>query len=178
MIKETIVVEGRDDITAVKAAVDAHVIATGGSHFGQKKLDEIKKAQECTGIIVLTDPDYAGIRIREKIRKAVPGALHAYLPRQEGIRDRQIGVEYATPEAIRAALANLHTEREAVSQFTSRDLYRLGLTGSNESAGRRTKVCNALHIGDCNARQFLIRLNRYGISKERLLEILEDTDGE
>ena len=30
MIKEVIVVEGRDDITAVKRAVEAEVIAVGG----------------------------------------------------------------------------------------------------------------------------------------------------
>ena len=35
MIKEVIVVEGKDDITAVKAALDAEVIATGG--FAYKK---------------------------------------------------------------------------------------------------------------------------------------------
>ena len=33
MIKEVIVVEGRDDITAVKQAVDAEMIAVGG--FGE-----------------------------------------------------------------------------------------------------------------------------------------------
>ena len=36
MIKEVIVVEGKDDITAVKAAVECEVIATGGFRFSDK----------------------------------------------------------------------------------------------------------------------------------------------
>ena len=67
-IKETIVVEGRDDVTAVKAAVDAELIIVNG--FAVRKrttLEKIRVAQERTGVIVFTDPDFAG----EKIRKTI-----------------------------------------------------------------------------------------------------------
>ena len=68
MIKEVIVVEGRDDITAVKAAIDAEVIASNG--FGYKKdfIETLKKISQRRGIIILTDPDYAG----EQIRRTYP----------------------------------------------------------------------------------------------------------
>ena len=46
MIKEVIVVEGRDDITAVKQAVDAEVIAVGGFGINAKVIDRIRDAQE------------------------------------------------------------------------------------------------------------------------------------
>ena len=42
MIKEIIVVEGRDDIQAVKNAVDAEVIATGGYGFDKEFLNRLK----------------------------------------------------------------------------------------------------------------------------------------
>ena len=45
MIKEVIVVEGRDDITAVKQAVDAEVIAVGGFGINAKVIERIKDAQ-------------------------------------------------------------------------------------------------------------------------------------
>lgn len=177
MIKETIIVEGRDDIQAVKAAVDAHVIATGGTHFGAEKLAEIRFAYERTGIIVLTDPDYAGMRIRKKIATQIPGAKHAYLPRKSAQEKGRAGVEYASVETIRAALANLQTEEEERVSFDMRMLFALGLTGSEAASKRRTVVADHLGIGDCNARQFLHRLNRYGITKEALDKALEETDG-
>lgn len=60
MIKEVIVVEGRDDITAVKRAVDAEVIAVGGFGINAKVINRMKEAQKRQGVIIFTDPDFAG----------------------------------------------------------------------------------------------------------------------
>lgn len=79
MIKEVIVVEGRDDITAVKQAVDAELIAVGGFGINAKVIERIKEAQKRKGVIVLTDPDFAGEKIRSIISKRVKGIKHAYI---------------------------------------------------------------------------------------------------
>ena len=60
MIKEVIVVEGRDDTVAIRRAVEADTIETGGSAINQRILKRIALAQERRGVIVLTDPDHAG----------------------------------------------------------------------------------------------------------------------
>ena len=80
MIKEVIVVEGKDDVTAVKAAVDAEVITTHGFGFGKKLLNTLKELQKRRGIIIFTDPDHTGEKIRRDIERAVPGAKHAFSP--------------------------------------------------------------------------------------------------
>lgn len=49
MIKEVIVVEGRDDTVAVKRAVDADTIETGGSAINARILQRIALAQERRG---------------------------------------------------------------------------------------------------------------------------------
>ena len=54
MIKEVIVVEGKDDITAVKRAVSAEVIATNGYGFPHFVKERIRKASETKGIIIKT----------------------------------------------------------------------------------------------------------------------------
>ena len=69
MIKEVIVVEGKDDITAVKAAIDAEVIATNGFGYKKEFIETIKNICERKGIIILTDPDYAGEQIRRDLSK-------------------------------------------------------------------------------------------------------------
>ena len=60
MIKEIIVVEGRDDVTAVKRALDAELITTGGFGFPKGVMERIKAAQKRRGVIIFTDPDFAG----------------------------------------------------------------------------------------------------------------------
>ena len=68
-IKEIIVVEGKDDIAAVKQAVDAHVIAVHGySSFKKKTIEKLKQISLTNDIIILTDPDFAGKKIRNLIK--------------------------------------------------------------------------------------------------------------
>ncbi len=89
-IKEIIVVEGRDDVSAVKSAVDAEVIEVNGFAVRKKStLDKIKFAHERKGVIVLCDPDFAGEKIRKTIEDYVPGVKHAYISRKEGTKRRK-----------------------------------------------------------------------------------------
>ena len=74
MIKETIVVEGKDDIANVKRAVDCEMICTNGLSFGKDLIEKLKKINDLTGIIILTDPDYAGKKIRARIKREIPTA--------------------------------------------------------------------------------------------------------
>ena len=57
-IKEIIVVEGKDDTTAVQQSVSADTIETNGSAINTEIIEKIRLAQETRGVIILTDPDY------------------------------------------------------------------------------------------------------------------------
>lgn len=179
MIKEVIVVEGRDDITAVKRAVDAEIIAVGGFGINAKVIERIKEAQKRQGVIVFTDPDFAGEKIRRIISKRVKGIKHAYITKQEGLKDDDIGVENASPETIIRALENAKCEvKEKRNEFGSEDLYFFKLTGSQEAKQRREALGSELGIGYCNSAQFITRLNNYGISKEEFIEALKKINKE
>ena len=104
-IKEVIVVEGKDDTAAVKAAVDAETIETHGFGMSDSMWTKIDAAYRSCGIIVLTDPDFAGEQIRKKILARYPDAGQAYLPQKDALKKGDIGVENAKPEAIREALS-------------------------------------------------------------------------
>ena len=69
MIQEVLVVEGKMDVVAIDKAVDADCIITGGFALHKKTLDDIEKAYKKRGIIILTDPDSAGERIRKFLAK-------------------------------------------------------------------------------------------------------------
>lgn len=174
MIKEVIVVEGRDDITAVKQAVDAEMIAVGGFGINAKVIARIKEAQKRKGVIVLTDPDFAGEKIRNIIAKRVKGIKHAYISQEDGLKDGDIGVENAKPEVILKALENAKiTVEEKNEFFDMMDMYHFKLTGSPDSKQRRILLGNKLGIGYGNANQIVSRLNNYGVSKEEFIEAIK-----
>ncbi|WP_130863057.1 ribonuclease M5 [Bacilliculturomica massiliensis] len=167
MIKEVIVVEGRDDESAVRRAVDAATIATHGYGIRKSTIELIRKAYEEKGIIVFTDPDFAGEQIRKRISGICPEAKHAYLTRREAEKDGDIGIENASPEDIRAALEKARcTAEEARREFTADDMQEYGLTGHPCASERRAAMGAALGIGYANGKTFLARLNHYGITRE------------
>ena len=84
-IKEIIVVEGKDDTTAIKQAVNADTIETNGSAINEETIEKIKLAQETRGVIIFTDPDFPGQKIRNTISEQVPGCKHAFFTKEEAI---------------------------------------------------------------------------------------------
>lgn len=173
MIKEVIVVEGRDDITAVKQAIDAEVIAVGGFGINKKVIDRIKDAQRRKGVIVLTDPDFAGEKIRSIIAKRVKGIKHAYIAQEDGIKGDDIGVENAKPGVIIEALNRAKiSEEEFIETYKSEDMFFFKLTGYSDSKKRRIMLGKELGIGYGNANQMLTRLNKYSISIEEFTKAI------
>lgn len=181
MIKEIIVVEGKDDTAAIKRAVEAETIETGGSAINQDIIRRIKLAQQRRGVIVFTDPDHAGERIRKIISSQVPGCKHAFLTQEEATSKGDIGVENAAPETIRKALANLRTEYEAEeSDIAMEDLIDAGLIVHPQAAARRLEMGRLLGIGYCNGKQFYKRCQMFRISREEFAaawQQLEDKEG-
>ena len=107
-IDEIIVVEGRDDTAAVRRAVDAVTIETHGFGIREETWQMIDKAYRTKGIIVFTDPDTAGEQIRRRILARFPDAKEAFLDQERAAKAGDIGIENASPEAIREALEKVH----------------------------------------------------------------------
>lgn len=174
---ETVVVEGRDDEAAVLRAVDAAVISTHGWGLPDGNVERIRAAYERTGIIILTDPDFAGENIRRRLSEQFPDAKHAYLARPEaskrqGERVVDIGVENAAPEAIQAALLAARAQVQtglSAETVTQADLIALGLAGGSGSTQLREALGKELGIGSCNAKAFARRLAAFGIPREEFL---------
>ncbi|MGE6261219.1 ribonuclease M5 [Heyndrickxia sporothermodurans] len=175
-IKEIIVVEGRDDTTAIKRAVDADTIETNGSAISQMTLEKVKLAQEKRGVIIFTDPDYPGERIRKIVSDYVPGCKHAFIKKKDAkpSSGKGIGVEHASPEAIIEALKDAHTMDTVIEEvITQDDLVTAGLIGGSQSKARREKIGEILKIGYTNGKQLHKRLMMFQISKEAFAHALE-----
>lgn len=173
MIKEIIVVEGKSDISAVKRAVEAQVIATSGLGLNEGILKIIKKASKNKGIIILTDPDYPGKKIRYMLSAEIKNCKHAFIPRNKANKNGDIGVENASPEDIREALKNARAEiSDNKEEFTNKDMIYYMLVGNENASKIRAAVGDELGIGYCSAKQFLKRINSFGISRQELEEAI------
>nr|WP_300004222.1 ribonuclease M5 [Tissierella sp.] len=181
MIKEVIVVEGKDDVAAVKAALDAEIIITNGFNYGNKLIKLLNQLQKRQGIIIFTDPDFMGEKIRRDIASKVKGCKHAFLPQDKSTRKDDIGIENAKPQDIIEAIAKakpIKVEIEAI--YGKDDMIFFGLVGKKDSKNRRDKLGHELGIGYGNGKQFLSRLNNFGVSKEEFIKAIEriEEDGE
>ena len=171
MIKEVIIVEGKDDVAAVKRAVDAEIIITGGLGFGNELIEKIKVVAKKRGIIIFTDPDFAGEKIRKMISKKVTNCKHAFLSKDKATKEGNVGIENANPDDIIEALNSARTESvKKRNEFSNTDLFLHKLIGIDGSAERRTNLGRILGIGYCNSKQLLSRLNNYGITREEFNE--------
>lgn len=173
MIQETIVVEGKDDESAVKMAVKAEVIITNGLGINEKTIERIENAQKRSGVIIFTDPDFPGEKIRKIISDRVPGCKHAYLPRKYSKKGTNIGIENASPEHIIEALSKVKTEGKDNKLFTIEHMVDAGLIMGESAKQRREEMGEILGIGYGNGKQFLKRLNHYNISMQEFQDALQ-----
>ena len=78
-IPQVIVVEGKDDTANLQRFYQVDTYETRGSAINEEDLERIEKLHQLRGVIVFTDPDYNGERIRRMIMETVPTAQHAFL---------------------------------------------------------------------------------------------------
>lgn len=176
LFKEVIVVEGRDDTRRLKEIFpDIETIETNGSAIDKPTLECIKILNETRGVIVFTDPDFPGNKIRQAVTEVVPECKHAYLKKQDAIAKNGsgVGVEHASNEAIKAALENLLTaSKTIVEEIEMQFLIENQLIGHANSSSLREHLSDVLGIGYVNGKQLQKRLMMFGISKEQVIEAL------
>ena len=162
-VSKAIVVEGKYDKIKLSSLVDATIIQTDGFGIFKDKqmLGLLKTLAAKKGLIVLTDSDAAGFKIRGYIGSAIPKEqlVHAYIPDLYGREKRKaapgkegkLGVEGVPAECIVEALrrAGVLEECDALeprAQITKADLCALGLSGGEDSAEKRRRLCGLLSL--------------------------------
>ncbi len=184
-IKEVIVVEGKSDTVKIKQAVQADTIETNGSAIDSFTLGQIRHAQNKRGIIIFTDPDYPGERIRHIIDQSVPGCKHAFLTKEKARakhqKNKSLGIEHASVESIQKALESVYElvpEIDITPIIEKDDLMRLGLIGGSGAYKRRKRLGEILNIGHVNGKQLQKRLTMFQITKNQLKSALQEIERE
>lgn len=141
-------------------------------------IQRIQLAQLRRGVIVFTDPDHAGERIRRIITEKVPGCKHAFLDQRDATYKGSIGVEHAAPEVIRQALAQVRTDVGHLQggEIGMDDLLNGGLIHHPAAAQRRLEMGRKLGIGYANGKQFCKRCQMLQITREEFEDALRSLD--
>lgn len=176
-MKKIIICEGVHDEIKIKSAFpNAKCIITNGSEIPLDTLNTIKTLSKTHEIIIFTDPDYPGERIRKKILEIVPNAKEAFIKKElaRSNNDKKIGVEHASIDDIKKSLSHLLSNYDEDKIFiTLNELFSLGLAGGKNSSFLREKISNFLNIGRPNFKTFFKRLNQLEIDREKLMKIME-----
>lgn len=194
-IKEAIIVEGTYDQIKLSGFIDGIIIKTNGfSIFNdKKKLETIRTLAEKTGIVILTDSDTAGFKIRNYIKQSIPEEMvkHAYVPDIRGKEKRKnraskeglLGVEGINESVIIKALKDsgceingISEQKEKSREITKTDLYLLGLSGGEDSSKKRIQLCSELGIpAKISSNMLTAVLNRL-FDYEQLYEYFNDSE--
>ena len=165
-IDEAIIVEGKYDKIKLESIIDATIIVTNGYGIfkDKEKLELIRFYAKHKGIIILTDPDGAGFKIRGYLKGSVPEGriTNVYIPDVFGKEKRKekpscegkLGVEGIKKELIIEAFRKAgisftddgNTERPVRDLITRTDLYEAGLTGMQDSAERRRTILKKIGL--------------------------------
>lgn len=189
-IKEAIIVEGNYDKIKLSGFIDGLILTTHGFavYTNPEFAATIKRLAATCGVVILTDSDSAGMRIRNFVKQKAAGGrvLHAYVPDIPGKERRKtklsaeglLGVEGMSEDIIIKALCDAGCtiddvkEKGKDSGITKADLYFLGLSGTPEAADRRRRLCGRLGIpAHISANMLLDVLNRL-VTREELDELV------
>lgn len=189
-VAQAIIVEGKYDKIKLSSLLDAVILTTNGFHIfhDTEKMALIRYYAKTTGIIILTDSDTAGFRIRNYLKGAVhDGKLfHVYIPDIYGKERRKLkpsaegklGVEGIDKNALLAAFekAGVLTDEipEKTDPITKYDLYELGLSGGADSKSKRKALQRRLHLPDLLSTASLLEVLNTMMTKTELCRILDE----
>ncbi|MDD6060498.1 MAG: DUF4093 domain-containing protein [Ruminococcus sp.] len=184
-IDEAVIVEGKYDKIKLSSIIDTVIIVTNG--FGifkdREKLELIRYYAETTGIIILTDSDNAGRKIRGYLKSAIGGGniRNVYIPDVFGKEKRKdkpsaegkLGVEGIDKELILEAFEKsgiTASVREKPHDITKLTLYELGLSGGNESSRIRKLLQKSLNLPECLSATALVEVLNTMMTADELAE--------
>ena len=184
-----IIVEGRYDKSRLSSFIDGAIFTTDG--FGvfrdPSKRALIRRLAAAGPIIVLTDSDRAGSRIRAAIKSFCLGSkiVNLYAPQICGKERRKkkpsaegfLGVEGIDSAALEAVFARAGLDRagfapERKKTLTRARLYSLGLLGKPDSSAKRKKLLGLLGLPPDLSVTSLCEAAEFAVSSDELEKAL------
>ena len=180
-IKEAVIVEGKYD----------KIITTEGFRIfkNPEKLSLIRYYAEKTGIIILTDSDSAGFKIRGFLKGAVNKGriINIYIPdifgkekrKEKASAEGKLGVEGIPVKIISDAFRKAgisSSDEPQKNDITSVTFFELGLSGKPESKSKRIKLQKYLGLPELMSASSLMEILNTMYTANELKEIIRQSE--
>ena len=189
-LNQAVIVEGRYDKIRLENVVDALILPVGGFQiFTDKELSTfIRQLAQTHGIIVLTDSDAAGFKIRAYLRGMIPAEqiIDVYIPdifgrekrKREPSKEGKLGVEGMSADILREALRQAGVESthriQQENPVTRLDLFEDGLCGGENSRQKRAAFYEKLGLPARLGVNAALPLLQRMLSRERYESIIKE----
>lgn len=192
-LKQAVIVEGKYDKIKLDGIIDGLIIPTNGFEIfkDKEKLALIKRLAETRGIVILTDSDSAGFKIRNYIGGCIGSGTvyHAYIPDIFGKERRKekysgegkLGVEGIPKDTILSALEKAGVRGADFSdssrrRITKLDLYSDGFTGRADSKSKRLSLLKKLELPERLSSNAMLDVMNAFLSFEEYKNIVEEME--
>lgn len=172
-IDRIVIVEGKYDKIKLASFLDATILKTDG--FGvfksPEKRDLIRKLGQKRGLLVITDSDVAGMKIRSYIGSIAKDCdiRHIYIPqiagkerrKKSGSKEGTLGVEGMDIALLRELFARQKIDFSAVQQsapITHARLFEDGYIGGQDSRDKRKRLLAYLALPEYVSTKALLRV--------------------
>ncbi len=174
-IKEAVIVEGKYDKIKLSAIIDTVIIETDGfAVFKDKEKQKlIRFLAEKRGIIIMTDSDSAGFKIRNFINGITKSEniKNVYIPdvygkekrKTEASKEGKLGVEGMKPDVILSALQKAGVlcdtnEKAEHQEITHTDFFEDGISGGENSSEIRKALAKQLELPERISSSSLLKI--------------------
>lgn len=155
-VDKIIVVEGKEDVCYLSSFVKAEFVTTNGYDIPLKEIEYLNAASKHKEILVMVDPDEAGINIENKLKQLIKQAIYLRIDINKCHRNIKNGVAECDKEEIINVLKPYFVDKINDEIFEMR----------NEFLDKefRKYLTDKYHLGNCNLKKIRQRLKTLEIS--------------
>ncbi len=181
------VVEGKYDKIKLSGIIDGVIVCTDGfGIFNSEKIGLLRRYAQSRGIMIITDGDSAGFRIRNYLRSALgkdADIVNIYIPDVYGKERRKVhpskegklGVE-GLDDALLESLIRKGLKGENPARRREIDkalLFEAGLSGCGDSSARRAELLKRLDLPERLSPNALVDVLNVLFTKEEFIAFME-----
>ena len=168
-IDGVLIVEGKDDVSYLSSFINALFFTTNGYDINTKKIAFLKEAAKVNKLIVFTDPDEAGEKIRKVIKDNITGVFEAKCQKIIRKNKKKSGVAEIEKEEVLNALNGFVTsEARPLINYNLSTLISL----SKDPSNAREMIVNKYRLINGNNKFLENQLNILKIGKAEIEELL------
>ncbi|MBR4224911.1 MAG: DUF4093 domain-containing protein [Oscillospiraceae bacterium] len=188
---KAVIVEGKYDKIRLAGVIDAVIICTDGFRVfkDEDKRALIRHYADHAGIVILTDSDAAGFKIRGYIKGIVKDAsrvVNVYIPdiygkerrKAKPSKEGKLGVEGIDEDILRDAFlkAGIQGGEPRPRDIDKALLFELGLTGRADAAARRQRLLERLGLPSLMTTNALMDVLNSVMTAEELRAAMAEQD--